>query len=132
MLSATLRGINMCYSTPYIVDYRRSTTALTKTDQKVVNANGRNFLRRSTKGWQFCVHWKDGSTSWERLADMKETHPLECAEYAVSQDLADEPAFNWWVPWVLKKRQHIISKVKTRNARYLEVRHSFAQERQGS
>ena len=77
-----------------IVDYRRSTTAMTKADQKVVKANGRTFLRRSTKGWQLCVQWKDGSTSWERLADMKETHPLECAEYAVSQDLADEPAFN--------------------------------------
>ena len=77
-----------------IVDYRRSTTAITKADQKVVKANGRTFLRRSTKGWQLCVQWKDGSTSWERLADMKETHPLECAEYAASQDLADEPAFN--------------------------------------
>ena len=62
---------------------------------------------------------------WERLTDMKETHPLECAEYAVSQDLADEPAFNWWVPWVLKKRQHIISKVRTRNARYLKRSQKF-------
>ena len=74
-----------------IVDYRRSTTALTKADHKVVKANGRTFLRRSTKGWQLCVHWKDGSTSWKRLADLKETHPIEYAEYAVSQDMIDEP-----------------------------------------
>ena len=56
---------------------------------------------------------------------MKGTHPLECAEYAVSQDLADEPTFNWWVPWVLKKRQHIISKVKTRYDRYLKRNQKF-------
>ena len=96
-----------------------STTTLTKADQKVVKANGRTFLRRSTKGWQLCVQWKDGSTSLDRLVDLKETHPLECAEYAVSQDLIDEPIFNWWAPRVLKKHQHIISKIKTRNARYL-------------
>ena len=56
---------------------------------------------------------------------MKETDPLKYAEYAVSQDMADEPAFNWWVPWVLKKRQHIISKAKTRNARYLKRNQKF-------
>ena len=108
-----------------IVDYRRSTTSLTKADQKVVKANGRTFLRRSTKCWQLCVQRKDDSTSWERLADLKETHPLECAGYAVSQDLVDELAFNWWVPWVLKKRQHIVSKVKTRSVRYLKRNQKF-------
>ena len=108
-----------------IVDYRRSTTALTKADQRVVKADGRTFMRRSTKGWQLCVQWKDGSTSWQKLSDLKETHSLECAEYAVSQDVIDEPAFNWWAPWVLKKRHQIISKVKTRNARYLKKHQKF-------
>jgi hypothetical protein len=23
-----------------------------------------------TKGWKLCVKWKDGTTSWERLADL--------------------------------------------------------------
>ena len=56
---------------------------------------------------------------------MKETYPLECAEHAASQVLADDPAFNWSVPWVLKKRQHIISKVKTRYDRYLKRNQKF-------
>ena len=50
---------------------------------------------------------------------------MKCAEYAASQDLADEPAFNWWVPWALKKRQHIISKIKTKSVRYLKRNQKF-------
>ena len=103
-----------------IVDFRRSTTALTKADQTVAKADGRTFLRRSTKGWQLCVQWRDGSTSWEKLSVMKESHPLEVAEYAISQDIADQPSFNWWVPRVIKKRELIISKVKSRNTLYLK------------
>jgi hypothetical protein len=30
-------------------------------------------IRKTTKGWNFCVEWKDGTTSWERLADPKES-----------------------------------------------------------
>jgi hypothetical protein len=36
-----------------------------------------------------------------------------------------EPAFNWWVPHVLKKRDHIISMVKGRSARYHKRTHKF-------
>jgi hypothetical protein len=28
-------------------------------------------IRKTTKGWHLCVKWKDGTTSWERLADLK-------------------------------------------------------------
>ncbi|KAL7534702.1 hypothetical protein ACHAWF_008246 [Thalassiosira exigua] len=54
-----------------------------------------------------------------------ESHPIETAEYAVAQGLANEPAFNWWVPHVLKKREWIISLVKRCNARYLKRNQKF-------
>ena len=73
-------------------------------------------MRRSTKGWQLCILWKDGSSSWEKLSDLKESHPVEVAEYAVAQSLELEPAFNWWVPQVFKKRERIIKLVKRRTA----------------
>ena len=88
-----------------IVDWRRSTTALGYEDQVALKQDGRTFMRRCTKGWQLCVQWRDGSTSWEKLSDLKESHPIEVAEYACAQGLEKEPAFNWWVPKVLKKRQ---------------------------
>ena len=59
-----------------------------------------------------CVNWKDGTSSWERLADLKESNPIELAEYAVAQDIAHQPAFAWWVIFTLKKRHSIICAVK--------------------
>ena len=88
-----------------ITDFRRSTTAHCYADQRLTRADGRTFMRRSTKGWQLCVQWRDGLTTREKLSDMKQSHPIETAEYAVSHGLEHESAFNWWVPFVLKKRE---------------------------
>jgi hypothetical protein len=48
---------------------------------------------KTTKGWHLCVEWKDGTTSWERLADLKESNPVEVAEYAATKILHDEQFF---------------------------------------
>jgi len=111
-----------------IVDYRRLPTAVKLSDQKTVRANGKTYLKRSTVGWQLCCQWRDGSTSWENLADLKESHPIETAEYAKILGIDHEPAFNWWVPHVLKKRDRIISLVRKRNPRYLKRTHKFGIE----
>jgi hypothetical protein len=65
-----------------------------------------------TRGWKLLVQWKDGSTSWEHLKDIKESNPIKVAEYAVANRIAKEPAFKWWVSNMLKHRNCIISKVK--------------------
>jgi hypothetical protein len=70
-------------------------------------------MRKSTKGWQLCVQWKDGSASWERLTDVKESNPIEVAEHLVAQGRVEsEPAFAWWVDFTLEKSDCIISAVK--------------------
>ena len=66
--------------------------------------------------------------SWENLADLKESHPIETAEYAKILSIDHEPAFNWWVSHVLKKRDRIISLVRKRNLRYLKQTHKFGIE----
>jgi hypothetical protein len=71
-------------------------------------------MRKSTKGWQLCIQWKDGSTSWERLADLKESNPIEVAECSVARGINVESAFAWWVDCTLKKRNRIISAEKQR------------------
>ena len=80
-----------------IFDFRRSTPALFYADQKVLKAYGMSFMRRTTAGWKLCIQWNYGTISWEKLSDLKESHPIECVEYAVSQGLQNEPDFNWWV-----------------------------------
>ena len=87
-----------------------------------VEKNGRKYLRRTTKGWSLCVTWRDGSTSWERLADLKESYPIEVAEYAVAHGIDREPAFSWWVPYTIRKRNRIIAAVKSR---YWKRTHKF-------
>ena len=50
------------------------------------------------------------------------------AEFAFAVQIAGEPAFNWWVSWVLKKRDQIVSLVMRWIARYHKRTHKFGIE----
>ena len=102
------------YTLSEIIDHRSDSSAVTKDDGFVTLRNGQKKPRMTTKGWQICCQWNDGSTSWHSLKDVKESHPIQVAEYAVNNKLTEEPAFKWWVNQVLKKRDRIISKMKKR------------------
>ena len=78
---------------------------------------GKNPVRRrreTTIGWELLAQWNDGSTNWISLKDLKESYPVQTVEYAVAAKIAMEPAFAWWVPHTLIKRNRIISKVKSK------------------
>ena len=107
-----------------ITDHKSDQAAVQHADQ-YITVRGRRHLRKTTIGWKLCVAWKDGSSTWERLADLKESHPVEVAEYATSVGIANEPAFAWWVPHTLRKRSAIISAV---NSRYHKRSHKFGLE----
>ena len=64
----------------------------------------------------------------EKLSDFKECYPVQTAEYAATNDIYTEPAFKYWVPHTLKKRDSIISLVKKRQTRYLKKTHKFGIE----
>jgi hypothetical protein len=47
-----------------ITDHKKNVgLAVASDDQYIVSPNGRKSMRKTMKGWQFCVQWKDGSTS---------------------------------------------------------------------
>jgi hypothetical protein len=71
------------------------------------------------------VEWKYGTTSWERLVDLKESNPVEVSEYAAAKILLDIPDFVWWAPHVLKKLTRIIAAV---TKRYHKRTHKFGIE----
>lgn len=96
-----------------IVDHKKMNDAVNIDDGFIVH-NGVKRPRRTTKGWKLMVQWKDGSSSWHSLADLKESNPVEVAEYAVGNKLVSEPAFSWWVPYTIRKRDRIVAKIKTR------------------
>ena len=68
----------------------------------------------TTKGWKLLCQLKHGPTEWIKLKDLKESHPVEVAEYAELKGLLKEPAFAWWCPHVLRKRNRILKAMKTR------------------
>ena len=76
----------------------------------------------TTAGWELLVKYNDGSADWFKLKDLKDFNPIKLADYAVANRIADEPDFAWWVPKILRKRNPIIKKVKSR---YCKVTHKF-------
>ena len=108
-----------------IVDHRTNGHALSKDDGFVVDRQGKRHPRTTTRGWELQVEWRDGSSTWVPLSELKESNPIQVAEYAVANKIAEEPAFAWWARNVLRKRDRIIKKVK---ARYWAKTHKFGIE----
>ena len=104
-----------------LVGHRKKRHAIPK-DKAYITVGGKKVLKRTTKGWDLCVEWADGRTTWVPLAILKEQNPVEVAEYAVTNSIDTEPAFAWWVPWTLNVRDAIISAV---NKRYWKRTHKF-------
>ena len=99
-----------------IMDHKKDQTAYEKADGLVV-VNGRPQQKKTTKGWLFCTQWKNGTTTWERLADLKESDPVEITEYVKALQIYNKPAFKWWVNFTLKNREMIISATNKRHHR---------------
>ena len=105
-----------------IIDHKSDATAIPIVDGYTTSQNGNQVPKKTTRGWKLLVEWKNGTSTWRSLAELKESHPIEVAEYAVANRIQEEPAFKWWVADVLRKRNRIISKVKKR---YWRTTHKF-------
>ena len=78
------------------------------------NTRGLKRRRPTTKGWIILVSWKYRSTTCIALKDMKKSYPVQLAEYSVYNRITLETAFAWWDPYVLKKHNHILAKIKSK------------------
>ncbi|GAX24495.1 hypothetical protein FisN_18Lu065 [Fistulifera solaris] len=105
-----------------ILDHRATDEAVPKEKGWITTGTGTRRRIITTKGWEILVRWKDGSTDWIALKDLKNTYPVELAEYAVKHELQEMPAFAYWYKHVLKKRDRILSKLKTT---YWERTHKY-------
>ena len=97
-----------------IIDHCKSHRAVHLGDEFITSPTGVRKRKKTTLGWDICVLWKDGTSSWVSLKDMKTGYPVELAEYARLNHIDNEPAFTWWVPYTLKKRSAIINNVKSK------------------
>ena len=78
--------------------------------------------KKTTAGWKINVKFTDGTTAWLPLNLVKQSNPIELAEYAISNHIDDEPAFKWWVSLVMRKRNRMVNKVKKK---YWRTTHKY-------
>ena len=101
-----------------ILDFRmNSEVAISKEDGFVELPNGHRRPVVTTRGWDVQVRWKDQSTNWLPLANLKESNAIEVAEAAIAHGVAKEAAFNWWVPAVIRRRNRVIKRLKATRCR---------------
>lgn len=108
-----------------ITDHNKDATAIDVADGFTVSHNGNRHPKKTTRGWKLLTKMKEGMSQWVPLKELKESKPIELAEYAVANKIDHEPAFNWWVPFVLRKRNRIISKLQKK---YWRTTHKFGIE----
>ena len=94
-----------------IVGHKTDGHALSISDGTYM-VNGQQRMKKTTAGWKINVEFADGTTDWLPLRDVKDSNPVELAEYAIASRIDQEPAFKWWVPLVMRKRSRMINKVK--------------------
>ena len=95
-----------------IIGHRSNNDAISP-EEGYVNVNNSRKRVITTKGWDILIEWKDGTTSWLPMKDIKASHPLELAEYAISRQIEHHPAFAWWVPTVIRTRRRMISRLRS-------------------
>ncbi len=96
-----------------IIDHKRDGRALRIDNGYLTTKRGRRIPKNTTKGWKILCRWKDGSSDWVDLKHVKDSNPIELAEYAVANYIQEEPAFKWWVSQTLQIRNRMIGKVKS-------------------
>ena len=92
------------------------------TNGHTITRRGRRIPKTTTKGWKLLCQWRDGSSDWIDLKYVKDSNPIQLAEYAVANRIQEEPAFKWWVSETLRTRNRIIAKVKSR---YWKTSHKY-------
>ena len=78
-----------------ISDHKCDGHAIKQEDGWFTTPSGNRRRKRTTKGWELLVEWKEGYSDWVPLKDLKDSYPVEVAEYAKANGLGDEPAFAW-------------------------------------
>ena len=105
-----------------IIDHRTDGTEVLDKDAFIKLKHGGRKRRITTKGWEILIQWKDGSTTWESLKDVKNCYPVQLSEYAIQMQLEKKPAFAWWIDHAVRKRNRIVAKLKSK---YWTKTHKF-------
>jgi hypothetical protein len=73
-----------------IADHKSDLLAIPIGNGFDVSHNGNRTPKKTKRGWQLLCNWKDGSLDWVALKDLKDSNPIELAEYAVANRIQEE------------------------------------------
>ena len=62
-----------------ITKHRKDKSSIPISDGMISLGNGNMVPKKTTQGWYLLVEWKDGSSSWIPLKDLKAYNPVELA-----------------------------------------------------
>ena len=96
-----------------ILDRKRDGTAVRMADNFFKTKQGKPTQRHTTFVFSFLIRWKNGPKEWVHLKVLKESNPVDVAEYVTVRGIEQEPAFAWWVRLTLRKRDFLVSDVSS-------------------
>ena len=105
-----------------ITDQKKDNSAVDIVKGFVTTRKGVRIPKTTARGWKWLCRRRDGSSNWIGLKHLKDSDPIELAEYAVGNGIQEELAFKWWVLETLRTRDRNIGEVKSR---YWETSHKF-------
>ena len=66
-----------------MTDQNNDDSAIANVDGFIKYISGNLHRNRTTHGWKILVEWKDISADWVPLKELKQSNPLDMAEYYV-------------------------------------------------
>ena len=97
-----------------VTDHNINDSDITNVDGLIKSSNGNLHWKIMTRGWKILVEWKNDSVDWVPLKDLNQSNSVELAEYAMANEISDEPDFSWLVKDNLSCRYRIISRIKSK------------------
>ena len=68
---------------------RTDGTQVLQQDAFAHTSTGNKIRMNTTMVWEIFIQWKDGSTTWNKLKDVKYLYPVHMAEFAVENCISE-------------------------------------------
>ena len=111
-VNSGIYSLSMMESITYYI--KGDAISIPKINKCPTTTSGQKILKKTAVGWSLLVKWDDGSESRICLKCLKESHPINTVQFYKSRIIADDPAFEWWLPYMLRKRDIVISDIYSR------------------
>ena len=77
-----------------VTDHKKDDSDIAKVNSFIKSSSVNLHRKRKNCLWKLLVEWKYGSVDWVTLKDLKQSKPVDLAEYDVANYTSDEHAFN--------------------------------------